>query len=894
MMQILIAFMLLVTGASTAHADPITSAITGILGAVGLGGTIGRALVQIGLSFGLSYLAKKLTPKKKTASSRGQSLNLTIDTNPFRVVPIGTVGTAGDLVYWQLSGANNKTLQMVIALADLPVDSLSSTVWIDSKQYTIGEDGYVSDHSNKLKITFHNGDPTQVADAGVISASSGRWTADEVGKYVAYAVVEATYDEKVFPSGVPQIVFVVNGAKLYDWRKDSTNGGSGSHRWSNMATWEFSNNPIVALYNIQRGLKPGGVALMGMNVPQIAMRLSDYTAAANVCDEDVALAAGGTEKRYRLSALFNTGQTNREIIETILGACGGTLVESCGIYRPMVAIAQASVAALTDADIVVGEPYITSAKRPRDELTNAVYGSYSDPTRAYNEVSLPARTSSADETADGGIRLPQMLDLTMVTSRTQAQRLMEIARRRARRQLTVSLTLRPRWFTLEPGDWITLTSERRGYTSATFEISTISIARDLTATVTMREIDAGIDDWAAGSDELADDQETDLANGGSSFSQVTGLVLANFVLEGAENEQRPGLALTWTEIDDPTVVSLQLQYRQVGETIALERQITDLSTSTYQWLDGVQGGVQYEARLIPVTLPARSTSWSAWAATSSNTEAQVVSEAAVAAVADSVVDGSITTASLSAQAALELSLNTAVSDAQGSVNARFAEITAEVQKLALTIVEHRQLTSETRARVVTSEQVIQDTNLSVAQWQTEVAAALDDMASADALLSLTSRVENTEDGIEAQAAAIVDVSTVVNGHTNSLTQITEVVGGEKRFALVASSDGKFKSLVEINSNVTKDSIAFGFDEVMFYNDAVDGGDPLQLLSLQTVDGQAEAVLNGRMIAKSFEAGEITSVQMSTTVLISPRIQNADNTNWIDLSTGVGGGGFRFG
>lgn len=39
----------------------------------------------------------------------------------------------------------------------------------------------------------------------------------------------------------------VQGRRLYDPRKDSTNGGTGAHRLNNPATWEYSANPALAL-----------------------------------------------------------------------------------------------------------------------------------------------------------------------------------------------------------------------------------------------------------------------------------------------------------------------------------------------------------------------------------------------------------------------------------------------------------------------------------------------------------------------------------------------------------------------------------------------------------------------------------------------------------------------
>lgn len=46
-------------------------------------------------------------------------------------------------------------------------------------------------------------------------------------------------------SGFPRVEAIVRGRKVYDPRKDSTNGGSGSHRLANKATWQWSDNPTL-------------------------------------------------------------------------------------------------------------------------------------------------------------------------------------------------------------------------------------------------------------------------------------------------------------------------------------------------------------------------------------------------------------------------------------------------------------------------------------------------------------------------------------------------------------------------------------------------------------------------------------------------------------------------
>ncbi|TXR46351.1 hypothetical protein [Phyllobacterium endophyticum] len=62
----------------------------------------------------------------------------------------------------------------------------------------------------------------------------------------------------------------------YDIRRDSTNGGSGAHRWDNPATWEPSDNPVVLIYNIIRGIYYGTEWVYGgQNLPAYRLPASN-------------------------------------------------------------------------------------------------------------------------------------------------------------------------------------------------------------------------------------------------------------------------------------------------------------------------------------------------------------------------------------------------------------------------------------------------------------------------------------------------------------------------------------------------------------------------------------------------------------------------------------------
>lgn len=789
---------------------------------LGVGGSaLAVSAIQVGLAVGLSYAATKLRPKQKGARAPGGvRLGLRIDTNPPRQVIIGEAATSGSLVYWQLSGTDNKVLHMVFALADHECNSLQKVLVNNKEKARDSGSGEISGYSDKLIVRFYSGASGQTADSDLVSTSGGRWTSDDKGTGVCYVVVKMTYDEALFPEGIPEFGFVVRGIKLTDPRT---------------GTDAYSDNPACAIYTILRGITVGGEKLLGMNVPTDAIRQSEAEAAANACDELIAKKAGGTEKRYRCNVIFDATQSSRDIIETLLASMAGEVIEAGGIYRIIAGVAQTPVAHLTDADLIVTEPFVTRPRRSRNELVNAIQGSYTDPSRAYGSVALPPRTSSDDEDEDGGIRLTRSLDLVAVTSRSQAQRILEVERRRARRMASASMKLRARWIGLEPGDWVTFSSDRRGYEEKTFVIQSKTGARDLTSDIVLVETDAGIDDWTASTDEIDDDQVIDLASAGPSLSAVSGIDLDAVVIEGASGQQRPALQILWDAIDDPTVISLALEYRKVGDSVALKRTILDPSTGAYTWADGVQGGVTYEARLRPITQPQRTTTWSSWVTSASEAEPQIV---AVAAYAQTVDPDSLPPAELSAQDRIELELVTKRGDVANSVNARIEEAIRQAQEAA--------------------------------------AAAM------GALAENTMLMRGVRATSGANAIAITETLSAVGGADTLAAQWTVAI----------DLNGNVIGLVQLSGDLDYSQFSVVADRFSYAMPGAAPGDPATpVFSIVTLEGEQVAVLNGELIANAIKANQVQVVSLDAIsanfgTMTAGLIRDIANTYRIEVANGL--------
>lgn len=789
--------------------------VPAIAGALGLG-LLGEILVGAALSVAMGAAARALAPKPKgLGGSSGMRLGLRVGPGGAREIPLGRCATDGELVYRGVFGpTKNEYLHLVFALGDAECDALE-TVYINGVAVSWNpSDETVAEYPGLMWIKFHNGAYGQDADADLVANSDGAITANDRGRGICYVRVKVKYDAEKFQS-VPTFRFVLRGAKLYDWRKDTTNGGAGAHRWGQATTYEWSDNPIVQLYNWRRGLWLNGQRIAGMNAPAASLPVSIWTAAANACDELVSLAAGGTEKRYRAGGVVSTNATHRDVIVDLLAACAGQEIETAGVIKPIVGVAQTPVMTITDDDLISGKPVEISAKRPRNELVNAVMGTFPNPASLWERQSLPPRISSAAEIEDGNIRLDESYDLDMVSSQTQGQRILEVWRRRHRAQGRAKIVVRARLAALEAGDWIIWNSGRYGYDGSVWEVTAASLAADKTVALTLRAINAACYTWTTG-DELSMTAPGVVPVPAPTYVSVSGLAvsLVSVAAGAAQGDTRPGIGITWTPPSDQSVVSLVLEFRKQGDTIALERPIQAPQNGQYVWIDGVQGGTRYEVRLKPVTSPPRATQWSSWVASAADTPVVTVT----------IPSGSIDASKLDAQTLFEISLDSALADSADSVNARIAELQADLAKaseaahdgLARVHVEYL----DRRASIQEFERVFVDANTAIAQ-----------------------QITTLETAVGTNSASVVDLSETVDGvrarRTVAVTQNGEVTG-----AIDLSGENGTSELVLL-ANVIKAAASVGGTTVPMFDSTV-------------VGGQTLFHLHGDLIAKAIQAGTVNA------------------------------------
>ncbi|MDQ2069310.1 hypothetical protein [Natronospira bacteriovora] len=356
-------------------------------------------------------------------------------------------------------------------------------VWIGDERIPhedIDADGYVigdSRFAGVVRVWRRTGLETQDEISELVEdglQGYPGWQTSHKGKGVAYTVVEAVIPEsseafeKAFPRGWPgHISSLVRGEKCYDPRKDSTNGGSGSNRLNDPATWEYTRNPALqgAHYLTRPVMHCGG----GFGADTIIW--PSVAAAANRSDEDLEIPDGNggttTIPLYRCDLYCDADdhKTNIERIEqTMLGRIrevrGQWVFKAGGYTAPSEVI---------DQDWLAGEIEVKTA-RELGEVYNSVTVEHVSPNDNWEFVNSLPFTSAAYEEQDNFQRLPRVIRAEGITNKYRAQYLAIVRARQTRDQKVVALQANYNGLLLEQYDTNTFDLPDTAIGGNTFEM----------------------------------------------------------------------------------------------------------------------------------------------------------------------------------------------------------------------------------------------------------------------------------------------------------------------------------------------------------------------------------------------------------------------------------------
>ncbi|MCK1684236.1 DUF1983 domain-containing protein [Bradyrhizobium sp. 147] len=805
-----------------------TTIATAISAAFFAGSAIATSIIAGGLALATSYALRALTGQPQQQGKQdafGVQGKIAGGGDVPRSFGLGRHVTAGSLVYANTHGGTSQTpnafLTQVIALSDLPGERLVG-LWVDGTKVTlaegdadfgsVGDLGYQvpeyiklldgeSSPTAHLFVKFYNGTQT-AADAYTVahcSTDERPYTSNFVGKGMCYAIVHAYVNEDLW-NGFPTFKFELSGVPLYDPSRDSTVGGSGSHRYNDPATWggDGDDLPAVQIYNILRGFSYGGAWLYGLqNMTAARLPVSNWIAQIAKCRETV-IEDTGPQPTYRTGGQIDVSAQPANAIEALLTGCQGRLSEVGGFYKVHVGAPDSPTFTFSDDDILSTE---TQVYRPFFSLADSVNGiqaTYPDPDQGWNNATAPAYYRTDLEARDGNRRLMANPSFDFVPYPEQVQRLQKSAIEEGQRARTHTLTLPPAFWIVEPGDVGEWTSVRNGYSAKQFRVDAAIDKTNLDVTLSLTEVDPSDYDWDTGADFKP------VTGGGTISNPPAPQLIDNFdaqpytLLDADGIGRRPAILISWNV--QPGIAAVQFEVRLAADGSSVTRGRTDRPIAgnliiTQSILPDTD--YQVRGRFMPTT--PRDMLWSDWVDVTTPDVRFSLAE----------LDAALTYATTTLRDQIKDELAEAIN--------RIASIASDIAARAP--LDKQELRSQLSAR--SEDALAQIDDVRTVAVTTEAAFASFSTTATATWGSTTAFVEQSAEAIatlDGYAATAWSVTTSVDGHVAGIQLIN---GGGVTSAFIVVAD-KFQV------------------QLAGYN----GGAPLPVFTVGTINGAAAIGING--------------------------------------------------
>ncbi|WP_436278789.1 carbohydrate binding domain-containing protein [Pseudomonas juntendi] len=267
-------------------------------------------------------------------------------------------------------------------------------------------------------------DPTQVN--AFLLANCPDWRQEQIGRGLSFVRLSFKYDAEKFPSGIPDVRFVVRGrSDIYDPR----NGNSGYS----------ANTALLILWYLRNRCA----------IPDDEIIFQSFASAANICDETVIGPDGKMSPRYFAGAVIGADEKRNTVLDNLLSACAGTLIRVGGRWSLQVGAYYGPADFTINEDMVIGTVEGTTEVSNSDAI-NTMRGTFVDPAQAWAETDYP-EVAIQDWIATDGGELAESQSFAYVTDAYLAQRLANISLRRRRSGGSLSVPLNFNGYNCRPG-----------------------------------------------------------------------------------------------------------------------------------------------------------------------------------------------------------------------------------------------------------------------------------------------------------------------------------------------------------------------------------------------------------------------------------------------------------
>lgn len=375
------------------------------------------AIASIGVSLGAQYLLAGKPPRPADGKApKTQAV-------PPRAYGVGTNRWGGSYMLWE---EKDNQLFAVVAYAGHRISQYRKW-WLQDDLVTLdgagwvqpGADGRYGEAPDRVQILSRLGLVPETAYSPAVSAfgGAGIWTAahrgDGQASYMMRAVASSQKDfGRDYPYGIPQPSALADWAACWDFRDEDQDPEDAS-------SWTFTKNPAVEIawylcfcpygprHDYRKALLPV---------------LDRWKEEADICDEAVALAAGGTEPRYEAHQVATTETDPLGFLNGLLVACDGHIAQhgdgswvlTVGKFR------EELVETVTDEDIA---GYVYNADVDEEDEVNRLTARFTYPATDYTAATVQYLENVSAQLKVGRV-LPQEADYSAVQSWTQARRLL--------------------------------------------------------------------------------------------------------------------------------------------------------------------------------------------------------------------------------------------------------------------------------------------------------------------------------------------------------------------------------------------------------------------------------------------------------------------------------------
>jgi hypothetical protein len=655
------------------------------------------ALVLGGISMEAGAIAQALT------SNRGTNIT-TRQPAAYRQVILGESRVGGVLVYSSTTGGNHDQWNKVIVLAGHPCNAIVNLYLDGRKVYwdtssagnqTVGGfnfggqangTDYYDEGNNKYNFgglvycEAVYGDQADGTVLASLTANDPTWAASSAGSPwlggCTYLYLKVEYDSAMFPSD-PEVRVNVQGRNdIYDPRAGTTG---------------FTDNWTLCVAHVLNNSD------YGLNVPQSLINQDQLIAAANVCDEQVALANGQTEDRYTCNVAFDTSTTPGDILDQMMYAAAGRLSRIGAQWFIWPAYWQGPSFSW-DQNALVDTPSWRPYRKP-DEIFNRVKGVYVAPNYPYQlsgnlyddngffdgtrqnnfqfewqrtdyppyaEDTLHGYSSDQFYAEDGDQDLWKDIEQKCCISVATSQRVAKIYLLRNRFQGTGMLPMMVTAFQMQPIDVMLMTFPRLGWTNQMLELGKFRLVLSdgeetedgskpptWTVSVDVNQTDPSIYEWSIDEELLPSDAPGVMTQYSYQVQPPTDITLtsgASTAVEGADGVVQPRIEVSWNAPLDGLVTLIQIQYQLNGASTWIDGPVADVGNFS-AFVSGVVAGLVYIVRIRSIRGSNGATS--AWLTSSAYTVSDTLSSVTSSglnpnspynigndALIDSVVDGS--------------------------------------------------------------------------------------------------------------------------------------------------------------------------------------------------------------------------------------------------------------